>query len=369
MSNQPSHLPAIGYYVHHHGAGHIMRAISIAATLENFSVFFLGSNLEPYQHLIPKHIECIHLPMDVATEGETLSEEQELSFLHYAPLGVNGVRLRVAIMTAFFKENFPLLLIVDVSVEVTMLARLCGIPTVVVRQHGNRTDRAHLNAYQSAEFLLAPYPEELAVAEEEDWIVHKTFYPGGFSRYTNVACDSQEVATNVGILLGEGGTSIDEQLIELLQSTCRTYTFHIIGSLAGKTTRNQPNVIWHGKLNDPVEILLQCAVVIGNAGHNTVMEMADLNKRFICIPEKRPFDEQERKAELLQIRCYAKVVQPEVLLLIDWLALLDRLVNEQADWRGITNPKSLEKIGRKIEGCFADLYGSEWLIPSLTAGN
>jgi predicted glycosyltransferase len=345
---------AIGFYIHHHGSGHLMRAITIAGTLTGYPLIFMGSNLEPYRHLIPAGIKCIDLPMDVAESHHSSLPERSLSFLHYAPLGITGIRERASVLTETFKQHFPMLLIVDVSVEIAVLARLSGVPVIVVKQHGNRADVPHLQAYESAELLLAPFSATMAPPDEPEWVKEKTVYTGGFSRFSSYdpaykipgKNDCSEDPSSVAVLTGEGGTSLTIEFIKWLSASCPQYNFHILGNKTQATTH--PNLLWHGKVADPSAILSGCAIVIGNAGHNTVMEMADLNKRFICIPEERPFAEQKQKAELLAANGNATVVQPDALLVTDWHGLLRAALQKDPHWEGVTDTGALATIRETI---------------------
>jgi predicted glycosyltransferase len=345
---------AIGLYIHHHGSGHLMRAITIAGTLTGYPIYFMGSNLKPYQHLIPAAINCIDLPMDVAESHELALPEHPLSFLHYAPVGVTGIRERASLLTETFKQHFPMLLIVDVSVEITLLARLCGVPVIVVKQHGERADVPHMQAYESAELLLAPFSATMAPPDEPEWVREKTVYTGGFSRFSDYhstdgnsgEIDFAEDSCAVAVLTGEGGTSLTIEFIIWLSASCPQYNFHILGNKAQATA--YPNLVWHGKVADPSAILSGCAIVIGNAGHNTVMEMADLNKRFICIPEERPFAEQQQKADLLAANANATVVQPGDLFNTDWPGLLAATVLTAPYWEGVTDSCALNTIRETI---------------------
>lgn len=359
MNSSTDHAtPTIAFYVHHHGSGHLMRAISIATALQDMPICFLGSHLHQYADLIPDNVECIHLPMDIPAENEHHREEKPLSFLHYAPTGIAGIRVRTAILTETFMRNYPLLLVVDVSVEIAILARLCGIPTVVVRQHGNRDDLPHRQAYESAELILAPFSAAFASPLEEDWITAKTIYAGGFSKYSQVKRNSDcvEKSGNVAILIGQGGTSIDSEFIHFLAASCKAYTFHIIGNITHTDQQDHDHIKWYGNLADPLPVLSYCKVVIGNAGHNTVMEMADLNKRFICIPEERPFDEQQQKAALLAAQGYARVIQPEDLKLLNWSQELAAAENREPDWSGVTDRAALQNIADAIKHTIKKIF-------------
>jgi hypothetical protein len=66
-SYSPQLLPAvvshmafnIAFYIHHHGSGHLMRSLSIAAHLDDCKITFLGSDLDRYRSIIPEHVQLI----------------------------------------------------------------------------------------------------------------------------------------------------------------------------------------------------------------------------------------------------------------------------------------------------------------------
>ena len=61
--------------------------------------------------------------------------------LHWAPSGHPGLRERMAQIAAWVATHAPRLVVVDVSVEVTVLLRTMGVPTVVMGMPGARHDR------------------------------------------------------------------------------------------------------------------------------------------------------------------------------------------------------------------------------------
>jgi len=335
-----------------------MRCLAISRALDDCQITFLGSNLAAYAAIIPSTITCIHLPLDTPR----LTDEHYVSGtpvegLHYAPLNVQGQRARSALLTQFFHQTMPLLLVVDVSVEVTLLARLCGVPTLVVRQHGNRQDLPHQLAYQSAQWLLAPYPR-LMQQPDAPWLAQKTVYTGGFSRYDAQPTASQtEQAKHVAVLVGSGGTCIDLPFVAYLARQAPAWRFEAIGQLAGSAAEGLPdNLVLHGHLDEPRTVLDRCWIILGNAGHNTVMEMASLKKRFIVVPEDRPFAEQRVKADLLAQLALAHVLQPEQLYQTYWPALLLRVEAAAAAWPGIVSPAATAQAARLIHTTYESLY-------------
>lgn len=346
----------IAFYVHHHGSGHLTRSLAIAKHLEGFSITFLGSDLQSYASQIPGHISCINLPMDVADEGDSWAKQRHPHGLHYAPLNLKGQVSRVAIISKFFSETTPLLLVVDVSVEVAMLATLCGVPTIVMRQHGNRTDEAHLLAYQNALGLIAPYGKELQPAEDE-WLSNKTFFAGGFSRYSPQADTSNAADKLAAIFIGRGGSSINHELVHYIAAQLPDWRFQVIGAVGdGMGNRHSSNVNYHGQTDDPKDLLMPCCVVIGNAGNNTVMEIASLGKRMILIPEHRPFEEQEIKAGALEKIGLAEVVRPQEAFEVDWAELIGKAIFQKPDWSGVVRVGAVEGCAQYLKARYKELY-------------
>lgn len=348
----------IGYYVHHHGSGHLMRALAIAVQLHQ-PVTFLGSGLKPYAQLIPPTVNCIHLPPDVEEDEDRYYQEgNAVDTFHYAPLNIRGIRERNRMLCDFFSSAFPMILIVDVSVEVALFARLCGIPTIVMRQHGHRSDAAHLAAYQSAALLIAPYSRHLQSGSPA-WMDDKTVFSGGFSKYSQANQLVPDTGTRqVAVMCGKGGTSLTQAFVVHLATSCSNYHFHSIGDVQKTNDCDLPNITFHGELADPLPVLNACNIIIGNGGNNTVMEAASLNKTFICIPEQRPFDEQLHKAEMIAAVHRVHVVQPAGLYHTNWQQLLQDAEENPTNWDGMINKHALPNIAYAVQKLAAELFNN-----------
>jgi hypothetical protein len=122
----------IGYYIHHHGHGHRQRAIAIGQSLDD--VMLMGTGLAGRTGNLP----FLDLPddrLDASFAG--IDHADRPASLHYAPLDHEGIRQRIRRMAGWIAEARPRLMVVDVSAEVAMLARLASVPTVYVRLSGN----------------------------------------------------------------------------------------------------------------------------------------------------------------------------------------------------------------------------------------
>lgn len=262
----------IGIYVHHHGGGHAARAGAIGAALEGTgaAVTYLSS-LPAERFGAGAHVE---LPLDTdrgKAHGETPAE------LHFAPLGSAGLAERMARIARWIANRDPDLILVDVSVEVAMLARLCGVPFAYLRQTGERNDPPHRRAYQWSAGLLAPFPAWLEPSTTRDWIRHLTGYAGGITRFDGEPRPADGGREQRAIVLGEGGENLAAEIAEAAPK------WEVLG----------PRQV-------TLDLLASCAVVVAPGGANSVAEAAFARCGLVCIPQPRPFREQVARGEDLE---------------------------------------------------------------------
>ncbi len=194
-----------------------------------------------------------------------------------------------------------------------------------MRQHGDRSDLPHLCGYDAAYKLFAPYPEILELGGVPSWIRDKTIYSPGFSRY------SQSKETKLGareklnispqqevvlVINGKGGGKYSVAKIAAAARATPEWLWLTVGkvderkcpelkgifhSRRERDYDNLPsNVSVLGWCEDTYLYLKAADVAIASGGHNTVMEIGTAQVPFLCIPELRPFQEQQIKARLLE---------------------------------------------------------------------
>lgn len=337
--------PQVGYYVHHHGAGHGVRAAHIAQAMR-VPVTLIGSQLPDR---LPAGVNRLQLPGDTA-EG---MEVERFDVLHYAPLAVDGVRERMAILAQWFADHWPCMLVIDVSVEVAVFARLCGVPVVYMRQHGARDDAAHRLAYESASALLAPYPVEMEASDTPQWLRAKTTYSGWLSRFAD-APSATPHAGRVLIITGQGGTGLSIELIQEVARQCPERQFRVAGGLAPGTSTF--NLHWLGRLDNPQEEMRSAEIVIGSASDSLVGEAASLGCRYIAVAEDRPFDEQRLQARRLNELNVAIGLELGWPAAPHWPALFEAaLALDPVRWRGWAEPTAAARAARLIENTLAQI--------------
>ncbi|MDF2442533.1 MAG: hypothetical protein JWR01_736, partial [Subtercola sp.] len=222
--------PLVGWYLHHQGAGHRTRFESVRRELDADVIVF--STLPPPQ-VVPEHTLWVMLDRD--DEPERLAGGDRLDpvdadptaggSLHWAPVGHSGHASRLgAIAASLTSQRFDCF-VVDVSVEVTLLVRLFGVPVVVVAQPGERKDAPHQLAYSLAERIIAPWPKALYAPRSLEPFGDAVRFVGGISRFDGRAslaggggagggADAGADAGSVLLLVGAGGAAVGPEDVE-----------------------------------------------------------------------------------------------------------------------------------------------------------
>lgn len=302
----------IGYYVHHHGAGHLTRARIIASVLRDRGdeVVLLGSDL--------RDTAGVTLPRD-NEESLAFTDPTADGALHWAPLRHPGYSARMEILAAWVKTHKPAVVVVDVSVEVVGLMRLLGVPTVVLAQPGDRFDDAHTLAYRCATAILAPWPAEAVPCPALVPFAHKVTHVGGIS-----GVSAHRRTPDVGVVLTGRGEVGDDSA-----STRRTLTQEL--------EQQVPHVRWVEAgpdkwVDDIGSLLARAHVVVTHCGQNAVADVAALDVPAVLCPSPRPHDEQIHMGSELARLGYAQVADPQAEPSPDWSSLVERALRRPSRW-------------------------------------
>lgn len=321
----------IGYYVHHHGDGHRQRALAFAS-INAPQIVLLGTGLSGRTG----PVQAIDLPDD-RTPAQTFDGLDEAPFrplaLHYAPIDLDGVRQRTALICDWIARKKPALMIVDVSVEVAMLARLCATRVAYVRLGGRRNDPAHFEAFRGASVLIAPFARALDDPNTPEWVSKKTIFCPGIVLPNAMNHDVER--NRILIVAGRGGVPLDADLVADAARRMPSWNWRIIGHcrLSGDCPQNLSIGGW---VEDPQAEIVRSAIVVGAAGDGLVNAVIAATRPFICIPEERPFGEQTQKAKALGALGAAVVCKtwPDA---SDWAGLLERALR--------LSPRALQDLG------------------------
>ena len=352
----------VGYYVHHQGAGHWQRACLIARAMRR-PCTLIGTLAEFDRGAAPGAVLDLsddRLP-EGGFDGRDVAATRPEAF-HYAPLALPGLRDRMAAIAAWIAEADPVLMVVDVSVEVALFTRLMSVPVLIVRLAGTRDDRPHLEAFRSAERLIAPFPQDLDGTALPAWVRDKTCYAGFLGANARPG-PAPEPDGPIVVVFGRGGTGGTVAALAAAARAVPERAWHVLGPVTGAadgppsnlSSNLPPNLHLHGWVADIGPYLARAALVIGGGGDGVVAAVAAAGRRFVCLPEPRAFGEQTEKAAALE-RLGAAVVRPSWPEAAAWPAVVEAgLALDPAAISALHDPEAVPRLAATIERIAAGL--------------
>ncbi|BBZ29052.1 hypothetical protein MMAD_33470 [Mycolicibacterium madagascariense] len=324
----------IGYYIHHHGRGHLHRAIAISAHLHQ-PVTVLTSLDVPSQH---PFAGVVTLPRDDA--GPRRPDPTASGALHWAPHHDDGLAARMALVARWIEQTRPSAMVVDVSMEVATLARLLGVPVVVMALPGERTDAPHLTVHQLADHLIAAWPPG---AYEPAWLrahAYKTSYVGGISVFAHrprPPAPGRGGPTRILVLGGSGGSAVDQATVDACAAALPEMDWRTLGLTGGPVSA------------DPWPDVCAADVVVTHAGQGCIADVAAARRPAIVLAQRRPFGEQDATADTLARNGLAVVVR-EWPAHDAWPGLVDRALRLDPErWQSWQTEDAAVRAARAIE--------------------
>lgn len=296
----------IAYYAHSHGNGHCNCANLIALANPEETIVFTDSDF-----CFDEKVRVVKLN-DEHSDGTELIhlENTKPDFLHYNPVGMKKIAQRNKKILTYLLANHIELLVVDVSVEVATLARVSSIPYAYIRMQGSRNDLPHLQVYKGASFLIAYYPVQFEDCKVLPWIKAKTLYNGfihkkpSFSEINVFLKDSF-----ILIIQGRGGNQLTVEKVNKIASLYTNHKVIVIGCPELEVCFW--NVENHGIVTNVADYMINAKFIIAACGLNLTSEIIALKRKFLIMPEKRPFDEQLLFAGALERNRMGKIFDSE----------------------------------------------------------
>jgi hypothetical protein len=280
--------PRIGWYIHHHGRGHVSRFLAVRPHLDADVTVFSSM---PAPAGLPAGTEWVALPLDNELEdhdGHVLdpyaASPTAFGRFHWVPQGHRAHRRRLALIAAR-AEAFDAF-VVDVSVEVAAFVRLLGLPVALFSQPGTRTDAPHRVAFDIADVILCPWPagtHDLSVFGGSAARVHTV---GGVSRHAGRPRTDAEPGS-VLLLGGIGAAEERPSVWSALEHRFPELSWRSAGYLPGTHT------------DDPWDAICRAEIVISAAGQNSIADIAAADRPAVVVPQERPFAEQATTAGAL----------------------------------------------------------------------
>lgn len=290
----------VGYYVHHHGKGHLHRASAIAAALD-LPVTGLSSLPRPADWIG----EWVPLPLDV-DDRAPVRDQTAQGRLHWVPTGTAGLRERMAAIAAWIDRAQPRAFVSDVSVEVALLARLHGVPVVSVALPGVRGDAAHALGFDVSTAIISAWPPEAeGMVEGLSAAARAQLHPvGAISRFPfcgrAAAPRGDDGPRRALVLAGAGGDGFTTDAVEAARASTPGWEIAHLGGSSGA---------WEA---DPRAALTAADVVVTHAGQNAVADVAAVRRPAVIVPQRRPHDEQHATGRVLGAGGWPAIVVSEM---------------------------------------------------------
>jgi hypothetical protein len=330
----------IGWYVHHHGFGHVARFLAVQPHLRvpvvAFSSSARPSGLDPA-------VEWVKLPADadaVETADGTVLDPRSADptargALHWAPHDHPGHRERLATIARVAAERHLGAFVVDVSAEVVALARILGLRTVAVTQPGARTDAPHALAYRLADRIVAPWPHGAVPTPGLTAHADRLVWTGGISRFDARTRDNAREPRAVLFL----GRVLDPAVHAELTTRL---------SAGGWDVRSIGHDD-HSRVDDPWPLLCRSTVIVSAAGQNSVADLAASGARAVVIAQDRPFDEQRATADALERWGLARTVD-DTISASDLAAVIEQAGGDTPDWTHWQASGAAKRMAAAVEG-------------------
>ncbi len=299
----------IGFYVHHMGHGHLHRALGLATATTRVGFDVTGlSSLPPPTGWPGEWVELERDDRPVSTDPDPTANGR----LHWVPRHHSGLSARMSAVSAWLDRNSPSALVVDVSVEMTVLARLHGVPVIATVLPGRRDDPAHQLGFDTADELVGFWPDTISeFLPGLSGNTRQRVRPLGAMARFPVNTDPPVPGREVLVLLGSGGHEISPEMLQRAREQTLDWSWTVLSPEHGRWSE------------DPWTHLLDSTVVITHAGESAVAEVAAARRPAAVLPQPRPYDEQLVTASVLRQGGWPATVLDRWPT-SDWSSVLDR---------------------------------------------
>ncbi|UAB85058.1 hypothetical protein INR75_03245 [Zunongwangia sp. SCSIO 43204] len=287
----------IAYYAHSEGSGHARYASIFYKLLKGRLKIFSSTPayFSPDTRIFKLAKE------DPDGTGLPMDDTDAPDYLHYSPVAQRSIQRRsLQLLTGLVNAQCNLLF-VDVSVEIAALSRVSSIPYAYIKLPGLRNDQPHIQSFKGSLFNLAFYPEAFEHPSTPNWVKEKTLYLGYFSRLHFVSNENTIALERIQKILILRGKGNGTKLVKALPKIAMRFQGLQIKALGDFSDLEQQvtGIQFLGFQSKISSYIDDADLIISSAGLNLSSEVLCSKKIFCCIPEDRPFMEQEHTASVL----------------------------------------------------------------------
>lgn len=346
--------PKIVYYTTPYGYGHVVRANAIIQAIGDRAdvhliaaidiIFDLAKNI--HFHKIDEIPGSVRFDCPIYYEDKEGKTPSTSSGKH-----IEEFRTHTRKFVDLLCDINPDLVIIDVTPEFAIFAKILGFESAQVLITGKRDDLRNKVSLCSVDHVIVPYPENFVDLSYLPAEARKNiFYSGAFSRFDGKRIISKDDAKKkLGIpsdkklvVCAFGRGDLGGKVVKKVEEIAKSKEF---ADCQFKIFGNIPNVD---------EYLNAADFAISGAGDNTVMENCYYRVPMIMIPLKRRYDEQVLKAEALEKIGAGKII------------LEDEIDSKlQDELRRLISDEGYREEAAKAEGKFVDGHGAERLADEI----
>ena len=350
--------PNIVFYCSWGGFGHIARSYSIISKLPEKGSYTVATP-EGWPFKKPSKnfkYKKLHKPDSrIRFEGEKLIVQDYKK----GAQDTQGYKKHLHQFIGLLKKRDPDLVVVDNPAEVSLITKILGYKTVVMYESLNTNDLRWRMAWQSADKLLAPYPEEF-LKEIDFPYLDNTYCSGGFTRFESNP-ESKEITTKearkklnlsvdekyILVTVGKGSTAkglIKKMLQNLTEVDHKLLLAYPDPDKEVKelSKKYESLEIIAGVFEEMYLYLVSSDIIVTGAGYNSVMEAFSFGKPTVSIPLSNIYNEQIFKAETFSKLGALSYVNP------DNPELVYEKIKELEDSRKVKEMKEAQK--RVVDG-------------------
>ncbi|MGB3295156.1 MAG: hypothetical protein WBB01_19405, partial [Phormidesmis sp.] len=134
----------VAFYLNLQGAGHCRRFEAIAPYFPpDCELAVVGMDGPPPIADVGRAVAQVSVPSYAPPSPSLFMQQQTLHDYHDFLVNHGGNAAFTLAMVSFLSRWQPDLLVADVGLEASILGRMCGIPVIYGRQHGQRWDKGH----------------------------------------------------------------------------------------------------------------------------------------------------------------------------------------------------------------------------------
>lgn len=306
------------YYASHHSYTHVRSAIALARLLPETEFYIVTP--EQFKLPVPNNVQVRYLTKpNFAVRLNNKIHLHRYSYEQNEPI-ISSHRNHVTEFINHIHDIEPHLVIIDLLAEFAVIAKFLGYPVAFFYETIDNSRERIKVVWQSVDSIIARYSESFVRAVEEN-IPPNMFCGGGVSRYDFKPELTKQTKSDIRrrLSIGENESVVTfisgsktyetkqaseyyEKIFQAMENTA-TKKFVLYpeeDQIVRAARKLHPTFTFVINPDEPFDYLRSADVIISGGGMGVVMESCVANNPLLILPVPWIFDEQNRKAAVLE---------------------------------------------------------------------